>query len=359
VKRLIVLLIVVAGGLAAAAFAVPSNAATVNGTSISRQQFNSDLTAIANSTDYQCFLNAEEAVGTNGASTLSPVDGAGQIVGDGSHPTVTAGFATNYLDTEIDHQLVLQLAATRHVHPTAQDLSMADTGLTNQITGVLQEVAETKYGCGSTTAKQVLDSMPTSFVHRNVVFDATVSMLEEDVAGVGSSTADLQSYYQTHAAQFDKACFTVAEYTSQTAAQAAESAVAGGTPFATVAAEAVGGGPQGCDILYGVAAGLPSGDLETLPVGTVSSPIAQSSDYLLVEITSESPTPFATARTEVESAVQSAGATKASTLIDAAGKKANVTVDPRYGAWNKGQVHSALAPPTIDVLNPSVNGSGT
>ena len=59
-KRLIVLLIVLAGGLAAAAFAVPSNAATVNGAAISQDQVNSDLSAIASSQDYQCFLNAEE-----------------------------------------------------------------------------------------------------------------------------------------------------------------------------------------------------------------------------------------------------------------------------------------------------------
>ena len=65
-KRLIVLLIVLAGGLAAAAFVVPSNAASVDGVSISQQQVDSDLHAIAGSADYQCFLNAEEAVGSDG-----------------------------------------------------------------------------------------------------------------------------------------------------------------------------------------------------------------------------------------------------------------------------------------------------
>jgi hypothetical protein len=347
----------VAGGLAAAAFAVPSNAATVNGTSISRNQFDADLNAIANSPDYQCFLNAEEAVGTQGSGTLPPVDGAGQVTGDGSHATVTAGFASNYLGTEIDHQLVLQLAATRHVHLTAQDLSTARTELSNQISGIQSEVAQTKYACDS-TAKEILASLPPSFVDQNVRFDATVSVLEEQLAGSGSSTAALERYYQAHIAEFDKACFTVAQYTSESAAQAAESTVAGGTPFATVAAK-VQGGPQGCDILYGVAASLPAGDLSSLPIGAVSSPIAVNSDYLLVQITKETPTPFATARTEVLSAVQTAGASQASKLIDAAGKKADVSVDPRYGEWKRSKVLLPVAPPLTDVLNPSVNGSGT
>ena len=105
-KRLIVLLIVLAGGLAAAAFVVPSNAASVNGVSISQQQVNSDLHAIAGSADYQCFLNAEEAVSTNGEASLPSLSGGVPIGEAGSHPTVTAAFAANYLETAIYHQVV-------------------------------------------------------------------------------------------------------------------------------------------------------------------------------------------------------------------------------------------------------------
>ena len=134
--------------------------------------------------------------------------------------------------------------------------------------------------------------------------------------------------------------------------------MAAGTPFATVAGQTQGGGPQGCDILYGVASSLPAGsDLESLPLNTVSSPIAENGTYLLVEITSRTPTPFAKAKTEVENAVQSAGATKAGTTIDAAEKAANISVDPRYGQWTR---QCAILPPRspapTDLLNPSVNG---
>jgi len=362
VKRLIVLLIVLAGALAAAAFAVPSNAATVNGVSITQQALNSDLSAIANSPDYQCFLNAEEAVGSDGQTALPPVAGAGRAEGSGTHPTITAGFVDNYLSTAIGHQLILQLADRRHVHLTANDVTAAHTALIDQISGILQEVAGSKYACGAPTAKAILATMPSSFVNESVRFGATVSAYEEDVADVGSSTADLKRYFDAHAAEFDTACFTVAEYSSQSAAAAAVAQVAAGTPFAQVAAAASGGGPQGCDILYQVAADLPAGsDLQSQAVNAVSSPIAEDGDYLVVQITSKSPTSFAKARTEVESAVTAAGATKAQTLIDKAEKSAKVSVDGRYGQWKTAQAE--ILPPTsplaVDVLNPSVNSVGT
>jgi hypothetical protein len=366
VKRLIVLLIVLAGGLAAAAFAVPSNAALVNGVSITQQQLNSNLSAIAGSPDYLCFLNAEEAVATGGRTALPSFDGAGPIAGGGAHPTMTTGFAGYYLDTAIGHQVVFELAARRHLRLTAQELATARTELNGQITAILSDVAQTKFACGSATqnltAKEVLGTMPGSFVDKSVKFDATVSVLEEDAAGVGSSTAALQRYFGTHATEFDTACFTVGEYSSQTAAETAVATVAAGTPFSTVAAQTQGGGPKGCGSLYAAASGLPTGtNLETLPLNTVSSPISVNGGYVLVQITSRTPTSFAKARTEVESAVQSAGAGKAGKVINAAEKAGNISVDGRYGKWNAAATHvlSPSPPATADVLNPSANGTGT
>jgi hypothetical protein len=364
VKRLIVLLIVIAGGLAAAAFAVPSNAATVNGTSISQQQLNSDLNAIAGSAEYQCYLNAQEAVATSGESALPPITGAGQSAGSGSHPTVTTAFAATYLDTAIGHQLILELAEQRHLQVTAQEISTAHAALVNQITAYLEEVSSSStFSCGSTTAQAVLASMPPSFVAENVRFDATVGVFEENVAGVGSSTADLERYFNAHAAQFDTVCITLAAYSSQSDAAAAVAQVAAGTPFAQVAAAATSGHQQGCYILYGVAAELPTGtNLGSLPLNTVSSPVvASNGSYLVVETTKRTPTSFAKAKAEVESAVQNAGATKARTEVDAAEKAADVWVNARYGRWVpvQSQILPPTSPPTADVLNPSVNGSGT
>jgi hypothetical protein len=363
VKRFIVLLIVLAGGLAAAAFAVPSNAATVNGSAISQNVVNSDLSAIANSADYQCYLNAEELVGSQGQSGLPPIAGVGQPTGTDAHPTASAAFASNYVDTLIGHELVLELAAKEGLPVTSEDLATAHSQLEAQITAVLEEVAGSQYACGTDlTASQVLATVPSSFVDRELQFDATVSQYEKHQAGVGPTDADLEQYFTSHSHAFDTVCFTGAEYTSQADAEAAAAQVAAGTPFSQVAAQAQGGGPQPCEILYGLAASLPTGsNLQELPLNTVSSPIAVNGDYLLIEITQRTPTSFAKAKPAVQSAAEAAGADKARTAINAAERKATVTVDPRYGAWvsTKALLLPPTSPPVTDVLNPVANNPAT
>ena len=366
-KRFVVLLILLAGGLAAAAFVIPTNAASVGGVSISQQQVNSDLHAIGNSADYQCFLNAEQALGTGQA--LPSVYGTVPIGEQGAHPTVTAAFAANYLNTVILHQVVFSVAAARHTSVTAVQLATARQNLKAQINQVLSQVSGSKFGCTAAgspvTAKEVLASMPKSFIDTNVTFDATLTLLEEDLSGVGSSEADLQRYFANHPAEFDKDCFTVAAYSSESEAEAAESQVASGTSFGTVAAAAAAAsgqsGSQLCTIFYDVSSSLPSGNLEDLPLNTVSSPVTNGSTYFLLEITSQTPVSYTTARSAVQSAVQNAGATKIGKAVAAVEKAPGFSVDPRYGQWEpaNGELIPPVSPAPADVLHASVNGAGT
>jgi hypothetical protein len=364
VKRFIVLLVFVAGGLAAAALAVPTNAATVNGTVITQNQLNFDVTAIAGSLKYQCFLNAEQFIATNGETSLSPVVGVGKAVQGGPYPTATTAFAAEYLDTEIEHQLLYRVAAQRHINVDAHDLATARSDMKEQMSALFEEVTSDQAQeqvCGVTTlpsASAVLSSMPKSFIDASVRFDATSIVLEESLAGVGQSAADLVNYFDAHRSMFDTACFTVAQYTTSSAAEAAAASVTPSTPFSKVAAEVAGGGPQGCDILYGVTSQLPAGtNLQDLPVNKVSAPIEDDGSYLLVQITSRTPTPFASAKTAVQSAVLSAGAALAPAVIEATERQSSISIDPRYGQWKSddGQILPPTTPLVADVLNAKVN----
>jgi PPIC-type PPIASE domain len=365
VKRLILLLIVVAGGLAAAAFAVPTNAATVNGVAITQNQLNSDLAAIANSSGglYGCYLKAEEAVASGGETTgAAPVDGVGQVSAGGQYSSASTAFAATYLDTDIGHDLLLQVAAARHVDVTPAEITAAHTQLESQITGILQDVEGTKFACGSSTTAitgaQVLATMPASFVSENVRFDAAATVLEEDLSGYGASTADLERYFEAHRASFDTACFTVAGYSTESEATAAAATVTATNTFAKVAS-AASGGPEGCGILYEVTSELPTGNgLATLAVNTVSKPIADNGEYVLVEITSKSPSPFSQAKSAVQVAEQSAGATATRDALNAREKRAAISVDARYGKWDPdvAEVLPPATPGSNDVLDPAVNG---
>ena len=369
-KRLLVLLIVLAGGLAWAAFSVPSNAATVNGATISQHDLNSDVNAIAGSEYYQCYLNSEAYLSSNGSQQLPPVVGAGTGQYAGDHPTATTAFVASYLETEIGHQLLLQAARERHVSVTQAGLATARSSLTQEISSVMSEILQTqqgrdvRYGCSLTgqavTGQQVLSTLPASFVNEQVQFGATAAALEETLAGVGSSDQELQGYYVAHGAQFDTACLTAAVFSSQSAAQAAAAQVAFGTPFATVASStsSSGGGPQGCDILADLETKLPpAANLKSLATGAVSSPIDDNGTYLLLQITSRTPTPYGKAKAVVASAVQQAGSTATQKALAAAERRSAVSVNPQYGVWVpvSASVLTPFSPEPTDVLNATAN----
>jgi PPIC-type PPIASE domain len=362
VKRLIVLLVVLAGGLIAAALSVPSNAAVVNGTAISQQALNADVTAIAGSPEYQCYLNAQTAIASSGQSQLPPVAGAGKGQG-GQSATATTAFVASYLDTEVGHQLILQLAERRGVVVTPDLSAGARTAYEDEISTVMSQAAQSqdpRYTCGAAeplTGQQVLSTLPSWFVDEQVQFQATVEALQEDVSGVGSSPAELQRYFDEHRSAFDTACWTAAVYSSEAAANTAL-AQAQGTPFSQVATQG-GGGPQGCAVLSDIAARLPSSfTLDDLAVGTVSFPIAiGNGEYALIQVTSRTPAAFDTARAAVARAVQQKGASAAQRVVQAAERRATVSVDPRYGQWvpATAQVFVPFPPERSDVLNVGAN----
>ena len=367
-KRLIVLLIVLAGGVAAAAFLVPSNAATVNGSSVSQANLSSDVSAIADSPYYQCYLNSEAYLSSGGSEQLPSVVGAGTGQYPGDHPTATASFTSYYLSQEVNQQLVTEVANQRDVTVTAADLTAARAALTGQISNVMSQILQTqqgqdvRYGCSLTgqaiTGTQVLSTLPTSFVDAQVHFVATITVLEEDLSGVGSSDADLQNYFTAHQSQFDTVCLTAAGFTSEAAAQDAAAQVAFGTPFATVAASA-NGGAQGCHLLPEFEAQLPSdAGLGKLATGAVSAPLSlSSSEYALVQITQRSPSSFSAAKAAVKSAVEAKGSAAVQKALIADERRTAVAVNPQYGVWSSVNVTvlPPLTPNPLDVLNVAAN----
>ncbi len=385
VKWLLVLLVLLAGGVAAAALSVPTNAAVVslpggNSTSISQQSLNSDVDAIAASAYYQCYLNSQEYLSSQGQQELPPVTGAGVGQDSTDHPTASTAFVANYLDTEIGHQLVIELADRRHVTVTPAQLAAARSSLATEITSVMEEILQTaqgedpRYSCtvsGSPiSGQQVLDTMPASFVDEQVGFVATATALQEDLAGVGSSDADLQRYYAAHRSQFDTVCFDAAEFSSEGAATTAAAAVNSGTPFAQATAGATQRGTIPCGVLTDVAAEFQTSvsSFGHVAVGQASAPIdlgpGQSGSggdvYLVVSPTKRTPTQYGAAKAAVSSAAQEAGAKVTQTALTAAERRASVSVDPRYGTWVPGtaSVFVPFTPERSDVLNPSANQVG-
>jgi hypothetical protein len=355
-KKLLLLLVLVAGGLAAASLTVPSNAAVVNGQAISENQLNSDVSAIANNPNYSCYLHAEAAVASQGQSGLPSVDG---VEPPTLHNVSTSAFVASYLNTEIGHQIVSELAQQHHVDVTQAELRTARQQFGAQINQVLNEVSGSSFECAVTTSGQVLANVPTSLIQQNVQFDATIAALEKKVGGVGSSTQDLRKFFDSNRSVFDQVCFTAATFASSKDAQAARSAVYEGGSFTSIASKTTGGGPQGCYILYGVISQLPTtANVQGLPLNTLSDPIAlNNGEYVILELTARSPNSFTTARSEVQQAVGTVQANQVRVVIAGAQQHAHVSVNPRYGAW-KASLAQVLMPPAPGpnvVINAPVN----
>jgi hypothetical protein len=196
-----------------------------------------------------------------------------------------------------------------------------------------------------------------------VQFVATASALQEDLAGVGSSEVNLQGYYEKHRAQFDTVCFNAAEYTDQASAQAAQAAVNFGTPFSQVASSATRSGTIPCTELVAVAGelGTSISTLDGIAVGQASAPINVNGNYIVLELSKRTPTPYATAKPIVSQAVQQVGATATQSAITKAERRATVSVDPRYGTWVpvRASVFTPFTPEKSDVLNAPANQATT
>jgi hypothetical protein len=220
-----------------------------------------------------------------------------------------------------------------------------------------------KFSCGHTfqplTGDEVLAQLPASFVDGQAHFVATASALQENLAGIGSSEADLLKYYTNHRSEFDTVCFNGAAYSSQAEAEAAAASVASGTPFAQVASNATQHGTIPCGVLSELEAqlGVSPGSLSHLATGQVTPPVNVNGNYLLLEVSSRTPTPFDKAKPVVSQVAQNTGSQVAQRAITTAERHASVKVDPRYGTWVpvSASVFTPFTPERTDVLNPAAN----
>jgi hypothetical protein len=354
-KRLLVLLVAVAAVVMLAAFRIPSEAATVNGAAISEATLNADLTAIGKSAGYQCVLNAQIAVQTNGQSSTLIVYGVGSS--QANPQSFAMGFTDGWLQELIRNELVAQLAAARRVAVGPADLASARADLTASLTTTLGQVAGSRYQCAG-TAGQILGSMPSSFVDQMVRTQATFESLDAHAAGYPLTAAGLSAYYALHRRSFDTVC--VRGLGAATSAQATtyRDRLAFGTPFAQVAASANQPPTVTCippsSSSYQHAVSLLAG----VAVGGVSQVFADQSEYAVIQLVSRRPSTFAQASSAVHDAVLASGSQRLGATLTRVASTAAVTVDPRYGRWLPSPaltIKPPQSPPLGSLLAPAAN----
>ena len=349
--RVIVLLVVVAAGLAVASFSVTTTAATVNGSSISQSALDSDLSAIAGSTSYQCYLAVQHELSSpSGTPSILPVAGVGDPEDSTQPATYNTGFVRFWLSQMMENEVVAQQVAAHGLTVTSADRSAGAATLTLQIQGALSTYEqETGSPACAESPADVLTTLPSSFVDEQAQVQANQDALLAWAAGYSLSDEGLQRFYASDPGQFDTVCLSAIEETTATAAQEAESKAQAGTPFDQLGKAT----SAGCEI----ASSLPS-TLSGLKAGQIGPVLSQGNDtYVLAQATSRTPTSFAKAHSQVRDALLVKGETRTSTLLRVATGRKDATADPRYGRVLPGTILLALpkSPPAHSMLSPLAN----
>jgi parvulin-like peptidyl-prolyl isomerase len=311
-------------------------AAIVNGSVISQSQLRNALVAVVNDAGYKCSI---ESSGT------AHILGAGQ-------GTYNATFAAQVLSILIQDKVVREDVAQMRL---AEPSSLEAAALAQ-----LEQASTPASGCTGSGAS-VLAAFPAWYRQVLLRFQEDEDALSAHLAGTSLSQGALVAYVAHHQAAMMQACVSVIETGSEATALSLRSQIHGVASFASVArahsidtTTAPNGGVIGC---------VPDADfnpplnkvLADLKVGSVSSPISFSSNWLLLLVSQRQKETY---QQQIQSLVSQELSILNKVFPHLLGT-AKVVVDPQYGTWStKGtlaRVEANAGPPAKIVPNAGAN----
>jgi foldase protein PrsA len=326
VRRLLLSLfaLLAAVGLLASCGSLAAYAAIVNGHRVSEKDVDSELIAIRGNARY--------------LDTIDP--SRRQILGSGAN-TFNAHFTAQILTRRVYYELVHIEVQRRHLNVTTKDINDARQAVIQQFQG-----------------QPIFDAFPKSYQLTLERRTAEVAVLEKALGGQPSD-ADLHAYYDAHTNQFEQACASHVLVDTKDQADAVEARLAKGEDFAAVAksaskdpGSAQKGGDVGC---FGRDAQLVPEFLQaifTQPVGQVGPPVQSQFGFHVIKVTSRHVLSFDEAKDQVRQAVSQGNQTKLTDWLRGALQKAKVTVNPKFGKFDKNQ-------PTPGVVEPQAPQSAS
>lgn len=367
-RRLVSLVLLGALALASGCSSSPS-AATVDGSSITQNQLDSQLSLAAapgpggqaptpENQFVQCALDIQ------GGGSLPAVTGVGD-------DTVTTQFAATTLESMVLENLEQSALARRHVGLTAADVSAAKADFISQL-----EESESQSG-GSPcmlTGTQLIGRLPAAFLHQQAVSLAYQEELEEVVGHVNVGPAALMAYYRSHTANLTQVCLNLIITDTQAAAQTIQGQIAGGTTFpaasqgAGVDPESPSGGEVSCTYPSSIVATFGdtlAGTIDALGVGQLAMPLAWSTEdqsgapvtlYVVVQMRQKQLVAFDQVSGAIRQVLLSQGSAVVNTTLNRLVARARISLDPRYGTWSAGKgVSVPTAPAPAFLLNRTVD----
>lgn len=284
-------------------------AATINGTGITVESVQDELSTIRDNKAYRTAL--EESYGAKLAG-----------VGKG---TFDSAFVAQLLSLRVYYELLEQSLAEQGVKVSASDDSKA-------LATVQQQLAS--------LGKGVTKAFPTEYRKRLAHQQALIEKAQDE-----AQNGDIAArYFAAHRSEFTQACVSHILVTkegrspaeAETLAAQLKAQLDGGADFATLAkasSEDPGSKDTGGDLDCGAKGRfVPAFEEEvfSLPVGDVSEPVMTEFGYHLILVRTRSTAKLDDVRQDVgQKALDSY-------LLElTCGKRTKVTINPRYGSWDK------------------------
>ncbi len=312
---------------------------SVDGAQISSSAVRAELAAIASSPTLDCFLSA-----------LSPATFTSG--GGGSSLSASGAAAWTGLRVEglaIDHYVTTRL----HHTPSASELAQAKDSLLGELT---QAAAANRLNCPGTAA-QALAAMTPEMRSAEVRAQAeSTYLLSRLNSTIALTSANIQAFYQSHRADYDTICVSVAvvrpsELSAFAQAQKAGMSVANLARKFSLDPSKTKGGAYGCFAPNSSAYSAVRADTAGTAINEFpASPRALQSNgttyALYVAPTKRTPSTLASAEGAVITDIQSLNASAANVAKTTILEQAAVRVDPAFGTWSVTSSGPAVVAPS-------------
>jgi parvulin-like peptidyl-prolyl isomerase len=365
VKRLVsalsvLVLLVVAGGLASACQATPP-AGSVNGTTIPMDTLNNELRAYQSTQAGACLLTIESA------------GSAVQIQGQGGGGTFDMNFVDGILHQSVSNLIYEQYAAAQHIEVTSAEVTSAKSEVESFLNGSIStqlsqanavgQQSFCQLGSGqAVTGAQVLAGLPASLRNAQIQSQAIQDRLL--ARGANITAADIAAYYKKNPSQFTGACVSAIETDSQAHGNALIAQINGGASFASVAMansldqnSAPNGGALGCN--YTVASVEQELQVPSLTVGALVGPVQQASSgaWVIFQVTGTVTQSLADATPTIRQDLlrDTANQTRVANQVKRFARQSDISVDPRYGTWSVARIIPPPGPRAVDLLAAALN----
>ncbi len=331
----IALLLVLALAVSACGVTATSDAARVNGASVTIAQLNQTIHDATSSAPFDCLLSSQSAV-----------------AGAGVHQTYSAKFVAQQLGLLVQQEVLNREVARLHLASTPLATQLAEGQLASGLTGA------TGSSCSSTGATVLAALSPT---YRNLLLglQRDQDLLSAYVEGGTLTPAGVAAFAAAHPSVADQACVSVILVAKRATALSLEARLRTGSSFSALAkansldaTTAANGGAVGCDY-PGQFAGALATVIGSIGLNQPSAPSLFNSQYVIVEVTQRQ----AGSSSGAGLALVSAAANAEIALVNAAGHADSVWINSTYGTWSttggQNQVVSPAGPLNTLVLNPA------